>query len=721
MRWVVELPAPSGGTAATVTVDADSWAGALTHARGGTAIKKFKCEFDGDGVVRVLDLESRGRFLIRPLRAGDSVRPAAPEPAAAAPAAPETAPVAPAPAVEAPALAAPVAPVVEAPPAAPAVPETAAATPAAPETAVVSAPTAEAAPTPAAETAPKVTDPSPETAPVAATPPVAVEAPSPVSASAPSGDALPTPTLLFERDEEPSQTMPLVYRERVFSVPAGTTAGQAEQIARQTLALLRRALATRPRGRYVMVAVFDHSFATQPEAPPVLVLRWKDWRGEPEIQLRPPLPARPASLAPAGPAEPINGVVHAVVAHEAPPAPEAEPSIVVEAEPPAPAAPVETAAPVAPSPEAPAAPEPVAAAPVQPVEAAPAPESAPAAAPAPAPEPAASPAPEPAGPEAVEAAPPEPATQPTPAAQEVTPIAADAAAQPAQDDGAEEGGAETETESSSGAEADTGRASSPGVSKGKKKKKRGRNRTPSAEVPAATPSLIAAVQAEQKVAEGQAASIVVSTALNETPPAAAPAAEAPATPAAASGPAALPVPTGPFKRGKDLLSDLFDELMDLSFAPDAGHACALVARIVHAHVAASVVTVSQYDIDRDEFAVVAVVGGDHLLGRRHKAKEGAIGTVVRRRQTVSLPHCDALDALDGPYTAAPTVFAGAFHQGRIFALLSLARCPGAKVFESDETDAATYVAGQLGEVLSHHAVHAAVREYPSEAPGPRRR
>ncbi len=57
MRWVVELPAPSGGTAATVTVDADSWAGALTHARGGSPIKKFRCEFEADNVVRVLDLE----------------------------------------------------------------------------------------------------------------------------------------------------------------------------------------------------------------------------------------------------------------------------------------------------------------------------------------------------------------------------------------------------------------------------------------------------------------------------------------------------------------------------------------------------------------------------------------------------------------------------------------------------------------------------------------
>ena len=84
MRWVVELPAPSGGTAATVTVDADSWAGALTRARGGTAIKKFKCEFEGDGVVRVLDLESRNRFTIRPLRVSDSVRP--PEAEAAKPA-----------------------------------------------------------------------------------------------------------------------------------------------------------------------------------------------------------------------------------------------------------------------------------------------------------------------------------------------------------------------------------------------------------------------------------------------------------------------------------------------------------------------------------------------------------------------------------------------------------------------------------------------------------
>ncbi len=87
MRWVVELPAPSGGTAATVTVESDSWAGALSSARGGVSIRKFRCEFESEGVVRVHDLEANERYTVRPYRA--STVPAAPEstPPADAPAA----------------------------------------------------------------------------------------------------------------------------------------------------------------------------------------------------------------------------------------------------------------------------------------------------------------------------------------------------------------------------------------------------------------------------------------------------------------------------------------------------------------------------------------------------------------------------------------------------------------------------------------------------------
>ncbi|MBK6528629.1 MAG: hypothetical protein IPF99_03270 [Deltaproteobacteria bacterium] len=91
MRWVVELPAPSGGTAATVTVESDSWAGALSSARGGVSIRKFRCEFENEGVVRVNDLEANERYTVRPYRA--SLVPSGDAPGTAAPGTDATAPV----------------------------------------------------------------------------------------------------------------------------------------------------------------------------------------------------------------------------------------------------------------------------------------------------------------------------------------------------------------------------------------------------------------------------------------------------------------------------------------------------------------------------------------------------------------------------------------------------------------------------------------------------
>src|SRR4051812_6808235 len=81
MRWVVELSAESGGPAPTVTVEGESWKAALSAARNGKVLPKYRCDFDEDGTVRVHDFVSNERFALRPLKAADgavkttSVRP----------------------------------------------------------------------------------------------------------------------------------------------------------------------------------------------------------------------------------------------------------------------------------------------------------------------------------------------------------------------------------------------------------------------------------------------------------------------------------------------------------------------------------------------------------------------------------------------------------------------------------------------------------------------
>ncbi|MBL8600592.1 MAG: hypothetical protein JNK72_01580 [Myxococcales bacterium] len=702
MRWLVELPAPSGGTAAAVTVDADSWAGALTSARGGS-IKKFKCEFEADGVVRVIDLENRDRYTIRPLRATESVRPApAAEPPAAKPepAKPEPAAVAEAPKVEAPAVAAEPAKVdapavaepakVEGP--APAVAEPAKVEgPAVEEAPKVEAPKVEAA-APAEAPAAAVEAPAVEAAPVEAAPVESASRDSMPIQGVESHEPLPASKVLFERDQEPNATNPLSYRERVFAVPAGTTVQQAEQVARQTLAGLRRGLATRPRGRYVMVAVFDHEFSGRAEAPPLVVLRWKDWRGEPEIQVRPALAPRPVSTPPPAASSVVNGVVHTTVAPSSPPVAAAEPSIVVDA---------------------PAAPEAPLAAPSLP-EAARAPELA--------------------------------------GRDEVTVAdtsAADAAAE----------ARETSTEPA----ADPLKSSSPGEERGgkksKKDKKRNRSRTPSREMPTAN-IVTAAVTAKAPEVTPQVEASSPETARPETASAEAPAvetkaetkaetpaveakvetpaaeakveapaveaqpAEAPKVAAKVEAPAAsakpVPVSNKNYRRGKDLLSELFDSLMDLAFVADPGEAAGYVAKIVHEQIAATAVSVSLYDIDKDEFVASGVAGDLSQGGQRHSAKSGGRGQAVRKRNALVTAVTESGEALTEQSRGGPSLFAPAMHQGRLFACIQLDRRSIHAGFETDEQDAVMYVAGQLAEHLAQQSRRLAVKAFADDNDARRR-
>jgi hypothetical protein len=95
--------------------------------------------------------------------------------------------------------------------------------------------------------------------------------------------------VLYARDGEPTPENPLAYRERTFVVAAGTSADAAEAILRHRFALLRDELASRPKGKLVNMAVFDHRWEGRPLRPPLATLQWKDWRGDPEVA-RPPQP-----------------------------------------------------------------------------------------------------------------------------------------------------------------------------------------------------------------------------------------------------------------------------------------------------------------------------------------------------------------------------------------------------------------------------------------------
>jgi hypothetical protein len=107
--------------------------------------------------------------------------------------------------------------------------------------------------------------------------------------------------VLFIRDEEPGESNPLCYRERAYLLPKGMSVSEAEAALRFTLADLQRQLANTPPGQFVNLAVFDHRWVEQPKRPPLVVLEWRDWRGEAAVDY--PAAERAASQPPR-PSEP---------------------------------------------------------------------------------------------------------------------------------------------------------------------------------------------------------------------------------------------------------------------------------------------------------------------------------------------------------------------------------------------------------------------------------
>jgi putative methionine-R-sulfoxide reductase with GAF domain len=102
--------------------------------------------------------------------------------------------------------------------------------------------------------------------------------------------------VLITRDEDPTPDNPLTYRERAYLIPKGMSVSEAEAGLRFTLADLQTKLAATPRGKFVNLAAFDHRWVDQPQRPPLVVLEWRDWRGEPAVDY--PAAERAASTAP---------------------------------------------------------------------------------------------------------------------------------------------------------------------------------------------------------------------------------------------------------------------------------------------------------------------------------------------------------------------------------------------------------------------------------------
>ena len=102
--------------------------------------------------------------------------------------------------------------------------------------------------------------------------------------------------LLLERHEEPTDKNPLTYRERVFLVPKGSAPEEIAGKLREVLVGVQNDLENAPKGKLVNLAAFDHRWEGRPLHPPLVILQWKDWRGDPQVAF----PKAVVSVPPAG-------------------------------------------------------------------------------------------------------------------------------------------------------------------------------------------------------------------------------------------------------------------------------------------------------------------------------------------------------------------------------------------------------------------------------------
>ena len=84
-----------------------------------------------------------------------------------------------------------------------------------------------------------------------------------------------------ERSEEPSAKTPLTYREVAYEVRPGATWPSLKLLLWARFREISELIRERPAGKFVQLAVFDHTFEDRPRRPPLATLTWKDWRGEP--------------------------------------------------------------------------------------------------------------------------------------------------------------------------------------------------------------------------------------------------------------------------------------------------------------------------------------------------------------------------------------------------------------------------------------------------------
>jgi hypothetical protein len=90
--------------------------------------------------------------------------------------------------------------------------------------------------------------------------------------------------LVASRDQGPTGSSPLHFRERMFAVPVPLQTGTGEKLAMKLLRRVQDELRQERGAKFVRIELFDHVWKKSPERPAVVRLEWKDWHTTIDIE-----------------------------------------------------------------------------------------------------------------------------------------------------------------------------------------------------------------------------------------------------------------------------------------------------------------------------------------------------------------------------------------------------------------------------------------------------
>jgi len=126
-------------------------------------------------------------------------------------------------------------------------------------------------------------------APRQSTPPPSPEAVRQRRSSAPRPTSPPPATvenkliLLTSRDEKPTGSSPIHFRERMYAVPVPLQPGTGEKLATKLLRRVQDEISKERGAKFIRIELFDHIWKSTPEHAPVVRIEWKDWNKSIEI------------------------------------------------------------------------------------------------------------------------------------------------------------------------------------------------------------------------------------------------------------------------------------------------------------------------------------------------------------------------------------------------------------------------------------------------------